>query len=87
MSVSGLDVRKGLLASTIASEFYDCNVCIFFVMIKPLDVTKHYTLLNHSLMSAEAAKRLSVDWMPSMYVLNCLSCWYTKVILSNTETP
>lgn len=48
MFANGLDVRKDLLASTIAN------------------VIKHYTLPNHSLMSVEAAKRLSVDWMPSI---------------------
>lgn len=67
MFANGLDVRKDLLASTIASMYIILHP-LSFVFIESLDVIKHYTLPNHSLMSVEAAKRLSVDWMPSMYV-------------------
>jgi hypothetical protein len=84
MSVSGLDVRKVLRVSMIASE--STIFCLFSLYrinrVFHEDDIKHCTLPSHSLMSAEAAKRLSADWMPSMYVLNSINCGCTEVILS-----
>lgn len=71
MSASGPDARKVLRVSTIASESEPSSI-MFPVLIRSLDDIKHYTLLNHSLIFAEAAKRLLVDWMHLMYVVNFL---------------